>query len=162
MPWGGEITPGTFFHEDLKALRRDLLGNDICESFAQEHGRIQPADGQVRRLPTMCHMRRPSERKLLQEWLKSLPTQAAYRGQRLASLALEILLALLKADRISPTAEDQKRIVADQREICRMCGSFLGNDPEFDRMAPKKQIFWGTPPALPGLVCRAIPLKALN
>ena len=29
QPWAGDVAPGTFYHEDLRALRRELLCKEI-------------------------------------------------------------------------------------------------------------------------------------
>ena len=56
----------------------------------------------------------------------------------MASLSLKVFLALLEAERMAPTAEDEKRVVADQQGLCRMCGSFLVSDLGSDHIAPVK------------------------
>jgi hypothetical protein len=86
----------------------------------------------------------PEDAELLQAWLKNLPISIEYRGQRMASLTLEVFLALLKAERISPTSEEKKKIVAEQRGVCKTCGAFLGSDLEFDHISPVRQVFWGS------------------
>ena len=67
----------------------------------------------------------------------------------MARLSLEVFLAVLKAEKISPTPEDKMRIVAKRQGqgLCRIRGSFLGRDLDFDRIALAKPIA-----ALPGLV----------
>ena len=65
----------------------------------------------------------PEEHEVLQRWCEALGQK--YRGQRLAGLAHEIFLKLLKAKREVPGAAERQKTLAAQDGKCALCGCGL-------------------------------------
>ena len=65
----------------------------------------------------------PEEYELLRRWCEGLDQE--YRGQRLAGLAHEVFLKLLKAKREVPTAAQRQEVLAVQQGLCALCGCMV-------------------------------------
>ena len=74
-----------------------------------------------------------------------------YRGQRLAGLAHEIFLKLLKAKREVPGAAERQKTLAAQDGKCALCGCGLTGACELDHVVPVRQAFAGSVQTLQAL-----------
>ena len=74
----------------------------------------------------------PEEHELLRRWCEGLDQE--YRGQRLAGLAHEVFLKLLKAKREVPTAAQRQEVLAVQQGLCAL---WLHGDAERLRAGPR-------------------------
>ena len=84
----------------------------------------------------------PEEAEVLEQWLEKLPLNAPYRGQRMASLAHEVLMQLIKAERKQPDAEKRKAILEEQNSLCNSCGAEIQPGTcELDHVVPVHQAF---------------------
>ena len=63
-----------------------------------------------------------------------------YRGERLPALALSVFLALSKAARRTPSAEEQKKLLEDHDNRCAICAGIFDGDLEWDHVAPLRQL----------------------
>ena len=89
------------------------------------------------------------QEQVLRRWCKALNQE--YRGQRLAGLAHEIFLKLLKAKReVSGAAERQKTLAAQDGK-CALCGCGLTGACELDHVVPVRQAFAGSVQTLQAL-----------
>ena len=79
------------------------------------------------------------EHKVLRRWCEALGQE--YRGQRLAGLAHEIFLKLLKAKREVPGAAERQKTLAAQDGKCALCGCGLTGTCELDHVVPVRQAF---------------------
>ena len=79
----------------------------------------------------LCRIREePPHASAMVRWLEHLPLDAEYRGERLPALALSVFLALLKAKRRTPSAEEQKKLLEQHDNKCAMCGGIFDGDLE--------------------------------
>ena len=77
----------------------------------------------------------PEEHEVLRRWCEALNQE--YRGQRLAGLAHEIFLKLLKAKREVPGAAERQKTLAAQDGKCALCGCGLtAGTCELDHVVP--------------------------
>ena len=75
----------------------------------------------------LCRIREePPYASAMVEWLARLPVEAEYRGERLPALSLSVFLALLKAKRRTPSAEEQTKLLEQHDHRCAMCGGIFG------------------------------------
>ena len=74
-----------------------------------------------------------------------------YRGQRLAGLAHEIFLKLLKAKREVPGAAERQKTLAAQDGKRALCGCGLTGACELDHVVPVRQAFAGSVQTLQAL-----------
>ena len=79
---------------------------------------------------------------MLRKWCEALNQE--YRGQRLAGLAHEIFLKLLKAKREVPGAAERQKTLAAQDGKCALCGCGLTGTCELDHVVPVRQAFAGS------------------
>ena len=77
--------------------------------------------------------------------------QPGVRGQRLAGLAHEIFLKLLKAKREVPGAAERQKTLAAQDGKCALCGCGLTGTCELDHVVPVRQAFAGSVQTLQAL-----------
>ena len=92
----------------------------------------------------------PEEHEVLQRWCEALGQE--YRGQRLAGLAHEIFLKLLKAKREVPGAAERQKTLAAQDGKCALCGCGLTTGTcELDHVVPVRQAFAGSAQTLQAL-----------
>ena len=91
----------------------------------------------------------PEEHEVLRRWCKALNQE--YRGQRLAGLAHEIFLKLLKAKREVPGAAERQKTLAAQDGKCALCGCGLTGACELDHVVPVRQAFAGSVQTLQAL-----------
>ena len=73
-------------------------------------------------------------------WLERLPLDVEYRGERLPALALSVFLALLKAKRRTPSAEEQKKLLEQHDNKCAVCDGLFDGDLCWDHVAPLRQL----------------------
>ena len=84
----------------------------------------------------------PEEAEVLEQWLQKLPLNAPYRGQRMASLAHEVLMQLIKAERKQPDSEARKAVLEQQNSLCNLCGAEIQlGTCELDHIVPVHQAF---------------------
>ena len=113
-----DVQPGLFWCEDLREARRQLMVAGESPKVAIS----SPAQ--------YCGLR-----------LSTRPNQE-YRGQRLAGLAHEIFLKLLKAKREVPGAAERQKTLAAQDGKCALCGCGLtAGACELDHVVPVRQAF---------------------
>ena len=93
----------------------------------------------------------PEEHEVLRRWCEALNQEQEYRGQRLAGLAHEIFLKLLKAKREVPGAAERQKTLAVQDGKCALCGCGLTGACELDHVAPVRQAFAGSVQTLQAL-----------
>ena len=91
----------------------------------------------------------PEEHEVLRRWREALNQE--YRGQRLAGLAHEIFLKLLKAKREVPGAAERQKTLAAQDGKCALCGCGLTGTCELDHVVPVRQAFAGSVQTLQAL-----------
>ena len=91
----------------------------------------------------------PEEHEVLRRWCEALNQE--YRGQRLAGLAHEIFLKLLKAKREVPGAAEKQKTLAAQDGKCALCGCGLTGACELDHVVPVRQAFAGSVQTLQAL-----------
>ena len=126
------LEPGLFWCEDLREARRDLMA-------AGESPKVTlSSPSQYSGLRLRCGMRireLPEEHELLRRWCEGLDQE--YRGQRLAGLAHEVFLKLLKAKREVPTAAQRQEVLAVQQGLCALCGCTVTQSAcELDHIVP--------------------------
>ena len=71
----------------------------------------------------------PEEAEVLEQWLQKLPLEMPYRGQRMASLAHEVLMQLIKAERKQPDPETRRTTLEQQNSLCNSCGAEIQPGP---------------------------------
>ena len=92
----------------------------------------------------------PEEHEVLRRWCEALGLE--YRGQRLAGLAHEIFLKLLKAKREVPGAAERQKTLAAQDGKRALCGCGLtAGTCELDHVVPVRQAFAGSVQTLQAL-----------
>ena len=115
-----DVQPGLFWCEDLREARRQLMAVGESPKVAIS----SPAQYCGLRLRRGTRIRElPEEHEVLQRWCEALGQE--YRGQRLAGLAHEIFLKLLKAKREVPGAAERQKTLAAQDGKCALCGCGL-------------------------------------
>ena len=94
----------------------------------------------------------PEEAEVLEQWLQKLPLDMPYRGQRMASLAHEVLMQLIKAERKQPDAETRRKTLEQQNSLCNSCGAEIQPGTcELDHVVPVHQAFSGDEQVLQAL-----------
>ena len=84
----------------------------------------------------------PEEADVLEQWLEKLPMKTPYRGQRMAGLAHEVLMQLIKAERAQPDPQTRRRILEQQNSLCNLCGAEIEPGTcELDHIVPVHQAF---------------------
>ena len=84
----------------------------------------------------------PEEADVLEEWLRKLPLDTPYRGQRMAGLAHEVLMQLIKAERTQPSTGTRQAILEQQNSLCNSCGAEIQPGTcELDHVVPVHQAF---------------------
>ena len=141
-----DVQPGLFWCEDLREARRQLMAAGespkvAISSPAQYCGLRLRRDTRIRELP--------EEHEVLRRWCEALNQE--YRGQRLAGLAHEIFLKLLKAKREVPGAAERQQTLAAQDGKCALCGWELTTGSELDHVVPVRQAFAGSVQTLQAL-----------
>ena len=130
-----DVQPGLFWCEDLReAWRQPMAAGEspkvAISSPAQYCGLRLRRGTRIRELP--------EEHEVLRRWCEALGQE--YRGQRLAGLAHEIFLKLLKAKR---EVERQKTLAAQDGK-CALCGCGLtAGTCELDHVVPVRQALCG-------------------
>jgi hypothetical protein len=102
----GQFESGYFTAPDLMAVRREFLQSgrnpkislrNLAE-YSQLSYRCSKTDGNE---AGMCVVReRPPDADEITEWLKMLPIEIEYNGERLAAITLKVFLTLMKSERI--------------------------------------------------------------
>ena len=107
-----DVQPGLFWCEDLREARRQLMAVGESPKVAIS----SPAQYCGLRLRRGTRIRElPEEHEVLRRWCEALNQE--YRGQRLAGLAHEIFLKLLKAKREVPGAAERQKTLAAQDAV---------------------------------------------
>ena len=142
-----DVQPGLFWCEDLREARRQLMAVGESPKVAIS----SPAQYCGLRLRRGTRIRElPEEHEVLQRWCEALGQE--YRGQRLAGLAHEIFLKLLKAKREVPSAAERQKTLAGQGGKCALCGCGLtAGTCELDHVVPVRQAFAGSVQTLQAL-----------
>ena len=134
-----DVQPGLFWCEDLREARRQLMAVGESPKVAIS----SPAQYCGLRLRRGTRIRElPEEHEVLRRWCEALNQE--YRGQRLAGLAHEIFLKLLKAKREVPGAAERQKTLAAQDGKCALCGCGLTGACELDHVVPVRQAFVGS------------------
>ena len=141
-----DVQPGLFWCEDLREARRQLMAAGESPKVAIS----SPAQYCGLRLRRGTRIRElPEEHEVLRRWCEALNQE--YRGQRLAGLAHEIFLKLLKAKREVPGAAERQQTLAAQDGKCALCGCGLTGACELDHVVPVRQAFAGSVQTLQAL-----------
>ena len=141
-----DVQPGLFWCEDLREARRQLMAAGESPKVAMS----SPAQYCGLRLRRGTRIRElPEEHEVLRRWCEALNQE--YRGQRLAGLAHEIFLKLLKAKREVPGAAERQKTLAAQDGKCALCGCGLTGACELDHVVPVRQAFAGSVQTLQAL-----------
>ena len=141
-----DVQPGLFWCEDLREARRQLMAAGESPKVAIS----SPAQYCVLRLRRGTRIRElPERHEVLRRWCEALNQE--YRGQRLAGLAHEIFLKLLKAKREVPGAAERQQTLAAQDGKCALCGCGLTGACELDHVVPVRQAFAGSVQTLQAL-----------
>ena len=141
-----DVQPGLFWCEDLREARRQLMAAGESPKVAIS----SPAQYCGLRLRRGTRIRElPEEHEVLRRWCEALNQE--YRGQRLAGLAHEIFLKLLKAKREVPGAAERQKTLAAQDGKCALCGCGLTGACELDHVVPVRQAFAGSVQTLQAL-----------
>ena len=142
-----DVQPGLFWCEDLREARRQLMAAGESPKVAIS----SPAQYCGLRLRRGTRIRElPEEHEVLRRWCEALNQE--YRGQRLAGLAHEIFLKLLKAKREVPGAAERQQTLAAQGGKCALCGCGLtAGTCELDHVVPVRQAFAGSVQTLQAL-----------
>ena len=140
-----DVQPGLFWCEDLREARRQLMAVGESPKVAIS----SPAQYCGLRL-----RRGGSESCRRTRWCEALNQEYS---QRLAGLAHEIFLKLLKAKREVPGAAERQKTLAAQDGKCALCGCGLTGTCELDHVAPVRQAFAGSVQILQALCgdCRS-------
>ena len=134
-----DVQPGLFWCEDLREARRQLMAAGESPKVAMS----SPAQYCGLRLRRGTRIRElPEEHEVLNQ---------EYRGQRLAGLAHEIFLKLLKAKREVPGAAERQKTLAAQDGKRALCGCGLTGACELDHVVPVRQGFAGSVQTLQAL-----------
>ena len=141
------MQPGLFWCEDLREARRQLMAAGESPKVAIS----SPAQYCGLRLRRGTRIRElPEEHEVLRRWCEALNQE--YRGQRLAGLAHEIFLKLLKAKREVPGAAERQKTLAAQDGKRALCGCGLTTGTcELDHVVPVRQAFAGSAQTLQAL-----------
>jgi hypothetical protein len=145
--YSGTPEPGLFFVSDLAWERRRMLESgrspkvslrDLTTVSQLSYQCVKAVDG----CTGLCRIREePPHASAMVEWLARLPVEAEYRGERLPALSLSVFLALLKAKRRTPSAEEQTKLLEQHDHRCAMCGGILEKgDLIWDHVAPLRQL----------------------
>ena len=147
----GTPEPGHFFTFGMQGTRRKLLESGRCPKITLKNGTeiaslqyrcVQAKDGCV----GMCIIRElPSEKIDIEEWLGNLPRVIEWRGEGIPALTQKVLLQLIKADRRTPSKQEQQKILKEQDGRCNLCGGIFDNDLEWDHVARLQQTVKGKP-----------------
>jgi len=147
----GTPEPGLFFTFDLPATRRKLLESGSCPKITLQNGTeiaslqyrcVQAKDG----CSGMCIIRElPPEKNEIEEWLGNLPRAIEWRGEGIPALSQKVLLELMKAERRTPSKQEQQSILEEQKGRCNLCGGVFDNDLEWDHVARLQQTVKGKP-----------------
>ena len=141
-----DVQPGMFWCEDLREARRQLMAVGESPKVAIS----SPAQYFGLRLRRGTRIRELPEHEVLRRWCEALGQE--YRGQRLAGLAREIFLKLLKAKREVPGAAGRQKTLAAQDGKCALCGCGLtAGTCELDHVVPVRQAFAGSVQTLQAL-----------
>jgi hypothetical protein len=139
--------PGLFYVADLAWERKRLLasGRNAKVSLRDHATYSQLTYHCVKALDGCtgsCHIREdPPYASAMVQWLERLPLQnLQYRGERLPALALGVFLALLKAKRRTPSAEEQTTLLKEHDGRCALCGGVFDGDLEWDHVVPLRQL----------------------
>ena len=103
------MQPGLFWCEDLREARRQLMAAGESPKVAMSSP-AQYCGLRLRRGTRIQEL--PEEHEVLRRWCEALNQE--YRAQRLAGLAHEIFLKLLKAKREVPGAAERQKTLAAQ------------------------------------------------
>ena len=127
-----DVQPELFWCEDLREARRQLMAAGESPKVAIS----SPAQYCGLRLRRGTRIRElPEEHEVLRRWCEALNQE--YRGQRLAGLAREIFLKLLKAKREVPGAAERQKTLAAQDGKRALCGCGLtAGTCELDHVVP--------------------------
>ena len=134
-----DVQPGLFWCEDLREARRQLMAAGESPKVAISSP-AQYCGLRLRRGTRIQEL--PEEHEVLRRWCEALNQE--YRGQRLAGLAHEIFLKLLKAKREVPGAAERQKTLAAQDGKCALCGCGLTGACELDHVVPVRQAFAGS------------------
>ena len=75
----------------------------------------------------------------LEAWLANMPRSIQWNGEGIPALTQKCLLELLKAERRTPSKDEQKSIWELQDGHCNMCGGIFDGDLEWDHVARLQQ-----------------------
>ena len=94
----------------------------------------------------------PEEAEALEQWLQKLPLDTPYRGQRMAGLAHEVLMQLIKAERKQPSPETRQAILDQQNSLRNLRGAEIQlGTCKPDHVVPVRQAFCDDEQALQAL-----------
>ena len=136
-----DVQPGLFWCEDLREARRQLMAVGESPKVAIS----SPAQYCGLRLRRRAAGGAQGAAEVVRGAQPGVP------GQRLAGLAHEIFLKLLKAKREVPGAAERQKTLAAQDGKCALCGCGLTGACELDHVVPVRQAFAGSVQTLQAL-----------
>jgi 5-methylcytosine-specific restriction endonuclease McrA len=83
-------------------------------------------------------------RDAMDAWLKRLPREVAWCGERLPALTQKVFLELLRAERRNCPTALRRAILEAQSHNCALCGGAFDDDIEWDHVAPLQQMVRGS------------------
>ena len=146
--WQGRPEPGLFYVQDLAAERQALLTSnrspkvtlrDFTSVSQLSYVCVKARDG----CSGLCRLREhPPHAQAMVDWLARLPLDRVYCGERLPSLSLSVFEELLRAKRRSPTASQQKELLALHDARCALCGELFSEQRacEWDHVVPLRSL----------------------
>ena len=142
--------PGNFLHPDLYFCRQLLLDSGrnprvtlrtLAELGALRYRCVEAVDG----ASGDCVIKEaPEDAEAIEGWLERLGRPVDWNKERLPALANRVFLALLAAERRTPTAAEKEAILLRQFGRCAACSGILeADDTEFDHVAAVKTLVRG-------------------
>ena len=151
--------PGTFMCDDLEFVRKQLLDSGrtarvslrtLHEIGGLYYKCVEAVDG----VKGDCVIRqRPEEADEIEQWLEKLGNPVDWMGERLPAITNRVFLALLAAERRSPTAAEKEEILSRQHNRCALCSGVFDDDVEFDHVAGVKTLVKGQKQTYQALCC---------
>ena len=120
---------------------KDTLKNGT-EIASLQYRCVQAKDG----CSGMCVIRElPPETNEIEQWLGNLPRAIEWRGEGIPALTPKVLLELIKAERRTPSKQEQHSILKEQNGRCNLCGGIFDRDCEWDHVARLQPTVKGKP-----------------
>ena len=143
--WDRRPRPGQFWCSDLQAARRWFLQSGrsprvVLRSMVELSSLSYVCNETTDGCAGVCKLRElPPEAESIQAWLRRLPRDIEYRGERLPAITARVFLELLRAERRTPPASERQRLLKEQDHRCALCAGVFDDDVEWDHAQPLQQ-----------------------